>query len=177
MKYIFINPVVANMYIKEELDEWLLNNGYVRVEIKNDWHGIVKEKYNEVLNSTEKTLIDKRCPLAVDTINQYINDTNILLPEIDPILIHCGVELSNRDDLKGKQKIITTPCESLANYGNKKGGLTLLKLLFYFCQSFYNLIYYSCTKATISPLATMSPCFADTATMRPSTAGTISSMP
>ena len=120
MKYIFINPVVANMYIKEELDEWLLNNGYIRVEIENDWHGIVKEKYNEVLNSTEKTLIDKRCPLAVDTINQYINNTNILLPEIDPILIHCGVELSNRDDLKGKQKIITTPCESLANYGNKK---------------------------------------------------------
>ena len=41
MKYIFINPVVANMYIKEEFDEWLLNNGYVRVEIKNDWLGIV----------------------------------------------------------------------------------------------------------------------------------------
>ena len=78
MKYIFINPVVANMYIKEDFDEWLLNNGYVRVEIKNDWHGIVKEKYNEALNSTEKTLIDKRCPLAVDTINQYINNTNTL---------------------------------------------------------------------------------------------------
>ena len=78
MAYIFINPVVANMYIKEDLDEWLLNNGYVRVEIENDWHGIVKEKYNEALNSTEKTLIDKRCPLAVDTINKYEYDfTNL----------------------------------------------------------------------------------------------------
>ena len=68
MKYIFINPVVDNMYIKEELDELLLNNGYVRVEVENDWHKIVKEKYNEALKSTEKTLLDKRCPLAVDTI-------------------------------------------------------------------------------------------------------------
>ena len=30
MKYIFINPVVDNMYIKEELDELLLNNGYCK---------------------------------------------------------------------------------------------------------------------------------------------------
>ena len=29
---------------------------------------IVKEKYNEALKSTEKTLLDKRCPLAIDTI-------------------------------------------------------------------------------------------------------------
>ena len=30
MKYIFINPVVDNMYIKEELDELLLQNGYTQ---------------------------------------------------------------------------------------------------------------------------------------------------
>ena len=30
MKYIFINPVVDNMYIKEELDELLLQNGYTK---------------------------------------------------------------------------------------------------------------------------------------------------
>ncbi|MBQ3421408.1 MAG: hypothetical protein IJH34_07010, partial [Romboutsia sp.] len=34
--------------------------------------------------------------------------------------IHCGIEISNREDLKGKKKIITTPCESLALYGNSK---------------------------------------------------------
>ena len=37
--------------------------------------------------------------------------------------------------------------------------------------------FYFSTKATISPLTTLSPCFAQTATTRPSTAGTISSMP
>ena len=54
MAYIFINPVVGNMYRKEELDELLINNGYSRVEVENDWHKIVKEKYNEALKSTKK---------------------------------------------------------------------------------------------------------------------------
>ena len=120
MAYIFINPVVGNMYRKEELDELLINNGYSRVEVENDWHKIVKEKYNEALKSTEKTLLDKRCPLAIDTISEYISDEDTLIPQIDPILIHCGIELANREDLKGKKKVITTPCESLATYGNKK---------------------------------------------------------
>lgn len=120
MKYIFINPIVDNMYIKEELDELLLNNGYSRVEVENDWHKIVKEKYNELLKSTEKTLLDKRCPLAVDTIDGHINDQDVFIHQIDPILIHCGIEIANREELKGKKKIITTPCESLALYGNNK---------------------------------------------------------
>ena len=120
MAYIFINPVVCNMYRKEELDELLINNGYSRVEVENDWHKIVKEKYNEALKSTEKTLLDKRCPLAIDTIDEYINENDAFIPQIDPILIHCGIELANREDLKGKKKVITTPCESLASYGNKK---------------------------------------------------------
>lgn len=120
MEYIFINPVVDNMYIKEELDELLFNNGYLRVEVKNDWHKIVKEKYNEALKSTEKTILDRRCPLAIDIIDEYIDDQDVFIPQIDPILIHCGIEIANREDLKGKKKVITTPCESLASYGNKK---------------------------------------------------------
>ena len=120
MAYIFINPVVGNMYKKEELDKLLLKNGYSRVEVETDWHKIVKEKYSKTLKSTEKTLLDQRCPLAIDTISEYINDEDTLIPQIDPILIHCGIELANREDLKGKKKIITTPCESLASYGNKK---------------------------------------------------------
>ena len=120
MAYIFINPVVANMYVKEELNELLLSNGYSRIEVENDWHRIVKEKYNQTLKSTQKTILDKRCPLAIDTIREYINEEETLIPQIDPILIHCGIEIANREDLKGKKKIITTPCESLASYGNSK---------------------------------------------------------
>ena len=120
MKYIFINPVVHNMYKKEELDELLFNNGYLRVEVKHDWHKIVKEKYQETISSTQKTVLDKRCPLAIDTIDKYINEDDIFIHNIDPILIHCGIEIANREDLKGHKKVITTPCESLASYGNKK---------------------------------------------------------
>ena len=58
MTYIFINPVVANMYVKEELDDLLLNNGYTRIEVENDWHKIVKEKYTEVLKFAGKPLLD-----------------------------------------------------------------------------------------------------------------------
>ena len=85
MAYIFINPVVANMYVKEELNELLLSNGYSRIEVENDWHRIVKEKYNQTLKSTQKTILDKRCPLAIDIIREYINEEETLIPQIDPI--------------------------------------------------------------------------------------------
>lgn len=120
MEYIFINPVVDKMYVKEELDKVLINNGYIRVEVENDWHGIVKEKYKELhKNRNDLTILDRRCPMAIDTISQYVKDGEVLVHEIEPILIHCGREISEREDLKDKKKVITTPCKSLADYGNK----------------------------------------------------------
>ena len=50
MQYIFINPVVDKMYNKEELNEVLVKNNYKRIGVEKDWHGIVKEKYKEVIN-------------------------------------------------------------------------------------------------------------------------------
>lgn len=35
-----------------------------------------------------------------------------------PILIHCGLEASERDDLRDEEKVITTPCQALADMGN-----------------------------------------------------------
>lgn len=120
MEYIFINPVVDKMYIKEILDKKLLDNGYIRVEVENDWHGIVKEKYKELhKNSNNLTILDRRCPATIETVSDYVNHEEVIIPEIDPILIHCGREIAGREDLKDKKKVITTPCESLANYGNK----------------------------------------------------------
>lgn len=68
MECIFINTVVDKMYIKEELNGALIKNNYEIIEVKNDWHGIVKEKYREVLNGTDLTILDRRCPLAMDVI-------------------------------------------------------------------------------------------------------------
>ncbi|CAM2079220.1 MAG: Iron hydrogenase large subunit C-terminal domain-containing protein [uncultured Clostridium sp.] len=119
MQYIFINPVVDKMYNKEELNEVLVKNNYKRIGVEKDWHGIVKEKYKEVINKTNLTILDRRCPLAIDKIEKYLDDEKVIIPKIEPILIHCAMEIANREELKGKRKIITTPCESLAVHGNR----------------------------------------------------------
>ena len=119
MNYIFINPVVDKMYNKEELDAVLEKNGYERVNVTVDWHGIVKEKYKSALEEADLPLLDRRCPLAIQHIEKHIENKPVEIPSIEPILIHCAIELSNRESLKGKKKIITTPCESLAAHGNQ----------------------------------------------------------
>ena len=119
MKYIFINPVVDKMYDKEELNHVLQKNGYERVDVTVDWHGIVKDKYKSALEETDLPIMDRRCPMAIEHIKGKIDTKTAMVPSIEPILIHCGIELSERQALKGKKKIITTPCESLANHGNQ----------------------------------------------------------
>ena len=57
MDYIFINPVVDKMYIADELNYILSKNNYERINVNNDWHGIVKKKYKEVINGTIIRLI------------------------------------------------------------------------------------------------------------------------
>ncbi len=119
MCYIFINPVVDKMYDKEELNQVLQKNGYERVTVTIDWHGIVKEKYKSAIDQSDHPLLDRRCPMAIDLAQEYVNSTEVTIPSIEPILIHCGMELAERESLKDKKKIITTPCESLAKQGNQ----------------------------------------------------------
>ena len=45
--------------------------------------------------------------------------SGVTIPDIKPILIHCGMEGSQRDDLREEEKIITTPCQALADMGNE----------------------------------------------------------
>ena len=119
MFYIFINPVVDKMYNQEELNDVLQKNGYERVNVTVDWHGIVKDKYKAALKESDLPLVDRRCPMAIEHVEKQGKNLSYTVPAIEPILIHCGIELSERTELKGKKKIITTPCESLANHGNQ----------------------------------------------------------
>lgn len=120
MKYILINPVVDKMYEQEILNNFLKINGYTRVFYNENWADIVINKYKDVIkNAKGATIIDMRCPLAVDTVKDIIEkDQNIIFPDIDPILIHCAKEISLREDLKDGEKIIITPCKSLKDMGN-----------------------------------------------------------
>lgn len=119
MQYVFINPVVANMYIEAALDAALLQNGYARVYVSEDWHGLVKEKYSQLVSQTEQTVLDQRCPKAIETVLPYVTEKTAKIPSIHPILIHCGMELAENEALQGIPKVITTPCQSLADYGNR----------------------------------------------------------
>ena len=46
---------------------------------------------------------------------------DVTMPEIPPILIHCGKEIGEAEKLKTTDKIITTPCQALADMGNSLG--------------------------------------------------------
>ena len=100
MKYILINPVIDKMYKQDTLNSFLKTNGYVRVFCNEDWANIVINKYKNVIKYAKgSTIIDMRCPLAVDTVKDIIDkDKNIIFPDIEPILIHCAREISLRED-------------------------------------------------------------------------------
>lgn len=120
MIYIWINPVTESMYESDELNAFLHRHGYERITASGDWLNIVKEKYKIAVGETKHTVIDMRCPKIRGFVEEY-NISDVTMPNIKPILIHCAQEISGREDLCGKEKIITTPCQALADIGNALG--------------------------------------------------------
>ena len=121
MKYICINPVTDGMYDADELNEFLRKYGYKRFETTGDWLGIVKEKYKMAVEQANHTVMDVRCPKAKELLEELGIISSVTVPKINPILIHCGQEGSEREDLVDGEKIITTPCQALADMGNELG--------------------------------------------------------
>lgn len=117
MAYIWINPVVNSMYEPAVLDAFLQKHGYTRVEASPHWIDTVKQKYKTLSTQAEHTIIDMRCPKIGELVKEY-KPSPVTIPDIEPILIHCGREISERADLRGEEKIITTPCQALADMGN-----------------------------------------------------------
>lgn len=118
MKYIWINPVTAGMYESNVLDEFLKQHDYQRFETSIDWIKIVREKYREAVKTADNTVIDMRCPKAADLVKKLAGSKNLCFPEIHPILIHCGQEAGISEELLDAEKVITTPCKALADFGN-----------------------------------------------------------
>lgn len=117
-KYIWFNPVVKSLNSYQSLQEFVSKFSFNEVDVNADLITHVKEKYYETIKNSQKTVIDMRCPMAADLIKDEYND-DYIFPRIHPILIHCAIELAdtyvkNEDDFL----IITTPCQSLADYGN-----------------------------------------------------------
>lgn len=121
MAYIWINPVTENMYNPAALDAFLKQHRFKRVYASSHWLDTVKEKYKQALKTADHTVIDMRCPKIIHLIDAYDLRESVTIPNIEPILLHCAREISERKDLQGKEKIITTPCQVLADLGNSLG--------------------------------------------------------
>lgn len=126
MTYIWINPVTESMYQTSVLEKFLKDHQLERVHCRTDWGQIVKDKYKRAVEAGGKTeagqtaggvtIADARCPMARSLVESLTEDMKPA--EIEPILIHCAREISSREDLRDGNKIITTPCRSLADMGN-----------------------------------------------------------
>lgn len=121
MAYIWINPVVDRMYEPDVLNKFLQKHGYKRFHTAKDWLGIVKEKYRLAVEQAAHTVMDMRCPKIRELLEELEITADVTIPEIKPILINCGQEGSEREDLEAEEKIITTPCQALADMGNALG--------------------------------------------------------
>lgn len=109
------------MYETDILDAFLQQNGYKRFYASEDWLTIVKQKYQLQIEQTTNTIMDVRCPKVRELLDEIQVLSDFTIPEIEPILIHCGREGSLREDLQAEEKIITTPCKALADMGNAFG--------------------------------------------------------
>ncbi len=119
MTYIWINPVAEGMYEPKKLTNFLQKHGYKQVKVTDDWLNIVKEKYQiAVTKASDRPVMDMRCPKTKQVMDEMDVTSKFTVPEIEPILIHCAREISVREDLQGEEKVITTPCQALADMGN-----------------------------------------------------------
>ena len=121
MAYIWINPVVDSMYGSEAMEKFLQKHGYKQVKATENWLNIVKEKYRTWVSASDRPLLDMRCPKTKQVLDELDGTSKFTVPAIEPILVHCAREISAREDLKGEEKIITTPCQALADMGNSLG--------------------------------------------------------
>lgn len=118
MAYIWINPVTESMYEPRALTDFLKKHGYEQIETTEDWLTIVKEKYRVAVNGANGPVMDMRCPKTQEVLDEIGVTSNVTIPTIEPILIHCAREISGREELQGEEKVITTPCKALADMGN-----------------------------------------------------------
>lgn len=121
MTYIWINPVAESMYEPKKLTDFLQKHGYKQVKVTGDWLNIVKEKYRMAASKATDPVMDMRCPKTKQVMDEMGVTSKFIIPTIEPILIHCAREISARKDLQGEEKVITTPCQALANMGNALG--------------------------------------------------------
>lgn len=122
MTYIWINPVAEGMYAPETLSALLDRHHCTQVRCQEDWAAEVRRKYRALVDETAGIVSDARCPMAADlvrTLTAERPESPLRVAEVEPILIHAARELADRWELRDRPKVITTPCQALAELGNR----------------------------------------------------------
>lgn len=115
--FVWLNPVAQAMYGGQDLDDQLVQHGFVQVQCSKDHIGAVKEKYRQAVRAANGCVADVRCPMAVDYIRGTYAPDGLEYPSIEPILLHCARELHAALQA-GERLVVTTPCAALSAQGN-----------------------------------------------------------
>lgn len=121
MKYIWINPVVEKMYNNslENIKKVFKNKGVIVLSCDGKLEE-TKEMFKKEIDTSNKTILDTRCPLALDYAKKVVLKSKYKIPSIEPILIHTARYLYDTyiEDTNN-EIVITTPCKALKDLGNK----------------------------------------------------------
>ena len=116
-KYLWLNPVIYEQYLESSLQEFAEKNNFSLVHPKRNFASSVKEKVKKIVESSNKTVIDTRCPMAVEVLRKL--HPTLHFAKVEPILIHIARELSDSQEFKDGEKWIVTPCQALVHQGKE----------------------------------------------------------
>lgn len=123
-KFLWINPVAEKTYGDDinKIKNKLLDKGYIIASCDSQI-SYVKNQYIDYSKNVTNTILDCRCPEAINLLKRknLINEFNV--PDIEPILVRTSRVLyekyiKNPDDVL----IITCPCTQLRDFTRSKLG-------------------------------------------------------
>ncbi|MDO4266687.1 MAG: hypothetical protein Q4C63_09540 [Eubacteriales bacterium] len=125
-RWVWINPVAAQMSDPDVLARELARTGFIRVTAREDHAAAIRQFYRKMVTDLRlggKCAGDIRCPAAVQMVRRLFPDAPIIFPDTDPILIRTAAELAGRLAAEGQEieeLQIVTPCQALCALGEKK---------------------------------------------------------
>lgn len=126
-RYLWINPVVEAMAGSgyEEVLRQVKACGFIPVTCSTGADRVLRQYREALERKKENILIDSRCPMIVDWIQQHYPELRGCQADILPILLTCAVELYQQYIEAAPQAAsltLATPCSALAHQGNEKLG-------------------------------------------------------
>lgn len=144
-KFLWINPVTLNMLRDEGIDV----NGFAKdlefefIDVNPIIAKGVKKLYVDYLKGQAKTIIDARCPLAVDYICEQFSELKDNIAPIKPIFITTAHVLYDRYINKetSDELYMISPCNALCNCDRELGSRRITYITWKDFKSKFNIEY------------------------------------